>query len=242
MIFGRSFWRLVIRFFARPILPFGLDFLVLAPLVLGLDETGIGPFYLAFSPLIVLTLGVVNLPLTAQVFRLFSMDSATKRNHALEHATIHFLLRNKARVSGGRAEGTGFRVSGGAKPADIRKAFTEVERLITNRQRIPHISRHCGSNLVTSLALALLLLAVVTALCLFLHPSLAVRAALLAGVPIAFILIRHTVGNSIQARFFMATDFVGATIRSIRDVPLDPVMERGPVRFVETLVTLPDAQ
>lgn len=231
----------MLGFFAQPILPFALDLLVLAPLVLGFDVAGVGPFYLAFSPFIVLTLGILNLPLTVQVFRLFSMDSATKRNHALEHATIHFLLRNKVRVSGGRAEGAGFRVSGGAKPAEIRKAFTEVERLITNRQRIPHISPHCGSNLVTSLALALLLLAVVTALCLFLQPSLAVRAGLLAGVPIAFVLVRHTVGNSIQARFFMATDFVGAAIENIRDVRPHPVMERGPARFVETSVTLPDA-
>lgn len=232
----------MLRFFARPILPFALDFLIVAPLVLGLDEAGIGPFYLAFSPIIVVTLCVLNLPLTVQVFRLFSMDSATKRNHALEHATIHFLLRNAVRVSGGKAERTGFRISGGAKPAQIRDAFAEVERLIMAGQTIPHISRHCGSNLVTSLALALLLLAAVTTLCLFLHPGLATRAGLLAGIPIAFVLIRHTVGNTIQARFFMATDFVGAAIESIRDVPLDPVIERGPVRFVETRLTLEDSR
>ncbi len=50
MIFGGR-RKLVLRgFFMRPILPFALEFVLLAPLVLGVDIPQVGPLYLFLGP------------------------------------------------------------------------------------------------------------------------------------------------------------------------------------------------
>ena len=228
------------RFFMRPVFPFALELLLLTPLVLGVDLPEITPLYLFVAPWLLLVLAILNLPLVAQVFQLFRMDSRIRRNHALEHATIHFLWATGKRGVGGRAAPHGFRVSGHASPAEIRKAFDQVRELIRTGRPLPHVSRHCGSNQVTALALGILMLFVVVAISLVLRPPLWVRALALAGVVLAFVLLRHAAGNRIQARFFMATDFGDAIIRSITKVKAEDT-ERSPVHDVQTTVVLLEA-
>jgi hypothetical protein len=99
------------------------------------------------------------------------------------------------------------------------------------------VSRHCGSNRVTALALAMVLLVVVTIVAVTLRPPLWLRASLLVAVPLVFTAMRHALGNWAQARLFMATDFRNARITTIRQVRADPVAEKPPVHFVETVVS-----
>lgn len=79
-------------FFMRPVLPFALQCLLLAPLILGVHLPEMGALYLFLSPWLLLGLGILNLPLVIQAFKLFRTDLRVRRNHALEHATVHFLM------------------------------------------------------------------------------------------------------------------------------------------------------
>ena len=103
--------------------------------------------------------------------------------------------------------------------------------------RLPHVSRHCGSNRVTALAFGMVLLVVAALLALVLRPPLWCRASMLLGALLAFVAMRHAVGNWVQARFFMATDFQDVELMSIRKVKARPVEEKPPVYFVETVVS-----
>jgi hypothetical protein len=234
-VFRGSKLRLVRRFFWRPILPFVVELGLLAPLVLADDPASAIGAAVFFLPWLLVLLALLNYPFVVAAFRAFHIDRATRRNHALEHATIHVLEAGGKRRLSGRALPDGFRVSGDASPREIKKAFDQVCRLAREGDPLPYISRRCGSNVVSALGLALVLLLSVAFVSLLVQPPLAVRAAALAGVVVFFVVMRHGIGNWIQRRFFMATDFEEVSLRDVREVPVGP-MERRPVHFVATIV------
>ena len=237
MIFAGRADRFIWSFFMRPILPFAIEFLLLAPLILGLDRPGMEPLYLFLTPWILLVVGLLNMPLLGAVFRQFRMDIATRRNHALEHATIHYLWAAGLRRTAGRAAANGFRVSGGPSPEQIRRAFARVAELVERQEALPHVSRYCGSNRVTALALAMVMLILVAVTSMIWRPTLGMRVGLLIGVVAIFVAMRHAVGNWVQRRCFMATDFKRATIQDVRKMKPELPRERPPVYFVQTLVS-----
>ena len=240
-LFRGSKRRLARWFFWRPILPFVVEFLVVAPLVLAdTPSTAIGGVVFLLPWFLVL-FGVINLPFMAAAFRAFHLDKETRRNHALEHATIHYLEANGRRLSG-RALRDGFRIGGRSSAREIKAAFEQVRRVVRDGGRLPHISRRCGSNVVSALGLALTLLLTVALVSLLVQPSLGIRALALTGVVVVFVVMRHGIGNWIQGQFFMATDFEEVSLRDVREVQAGP-MERRPVHFVSTIVRAkaPDA-
>jgi hypothetical protein len=227
--------RAVRWFFGHSTLPFAIEFVLVAPLVLGMHAPGMEPLYLVVGPWVLVAVALLNLPFVAAANRAFRMDRATRRNHALEHATIYYLrLERRQRISG-QASPRGFRVCGDLSASQIRGAFEKVRQRVRNGSPIPHISRRCGSNRVTAMGLALMFLFSVTLLVLLIRPPLVARAAALAAAILLFVALRHRVGDWIQARFFMATDFDDARIRDIRRVKPE-ADERGSVHFVETIV------
>jgi hypothetical protein len=228
-------------FFLHSNLPFAIEFALVAPLVLGMDAPGMEPLYLVVAPWVLVAVALINLPFVAAVNRAFRMDLATRRNHALEHATIYYLLRERRQRISGEASPRGFRVRGDASASRIRSAFEKVRQLVRSGGAIPHISRRCGSNRVTAMGLALMFLFSLTLLVVVIRPPLVARAAALAAAVLLFIALRHRVGDWIQARFFMATDFDDVSIRDIRRVKPDAA-ERGPVHFVETIVHVSQGQ
>jgi hypothetical protein len=211
-----------------------VEFLVLAPLVLADSPSDSIGAVLFVLPWFLVLFGVINIPFVAAAFRAFHLDQETRRNHALEHATIHYLEANGPRLSG-RASRDGFRVSGRASVPEIRTAFEQVRRVVRDGGRLPYISGRCGSNVVGTLGLGLLLLLAVALVSLLIEPSLGVRASALAGVVVLFAAMRHGIGNWIQSRFFMATDFEEISLRDVREVQAGP-MERPPVHFVATII------
>lgn len=87
------------------------------------------------------------------------MDSGTllrvRRNHALEHATIHVLSARFPRTPiAGRADGRGFYLFGSLPSEAIVEAATEA--LTRMRAGEHHLAVHpnCGTNLLTAGALA----------------------------------------------------------------------------------------
>jgi hypothetical protein len=214
----RGIRELVGGLLCRPALPFALEVLMIAPLVLAAEVPVVAPYYVIVAPGLVMGLLALNLPLAATVFRRARMDADTRRNHALEHATIHYLERAGTDTFGGRAQRSGFQVYGRTTPSQIREAFEEVAVRVQGRMTIPYISPRCGSNRVTALALGVLLLAAASLASVWLQPPLVVRAALLLAAIGAFVRWRVRVGNWMQDRFFMATDFDEVAVRDIRKV------------------------
>ena len=234
-MFRSDKYKLAWSFFRRPILPFAFQFVILTPLILAGDvgqATGVYAFVL---PWLLPLLGVLNLPFVGNAFQSFRMDPATKRNHALEHATIFHLQARSGRRFSGQAERNGFRICGHASIKEIRAAFERVRSTVEAGEQLSYVSRRCGSNTVTALGLGIGLLLVVAVMSVLFHPPLFVRAASLTVVVLLFVGLRHGIGNVIQRRYFMAVDFAEVRIRDVRTARQD-LFDRGPVHFVETIV------
>jgi hypothetical protein len=211
-----------------------VEFLVLAPLILADSPSDSIGAVLFLLPWFLVLFGVINIPFVAAAFRAFRVDHETRRNHALEHATIHYLEADGPRLSG-CASRDGFRISGCASAREIKTAFERVRRVVRDGGCLPYVSRRCGSNVVSALGLGLLLLFAVALVSLLVQPPLEIRASALAGVVVLFVAMRHGIGNWLQRRFFMATDFDEISLRDVREVQAGP-MERPPVHFVATII------
>lgn len=79
----------------------------------------------------------------------------TRRNHALEHATLHVLAANHpGRPLAGHSNPTGFFVLGEASTEEVQSAVTEALRRLRLGERELAIHPGCGTNLATSALLA----------------------------------------------------------------------------------------
>ncbi|MDO9301831.1 MAG: DUF6391 domain-containing protein, partial [Anaerolineales bacterium] len=78
----------------------------------------------------------------------------TRRNHALEHATLHMLARTHKGRMAGHSNPTGFFLLGDFSTQDIWAAATEaLERLREGESGLA-IHAGCGTNLATTALLA----------------------------------------------------------------------------------------
>jgi hypothetical protein len=222
-------------FFRRPILPFALQLVVLMPLILA-DQVGqAAGLYVFVLPWLLPLFGVLNLPYVVGAFRAFRLDLATKRNHALEHATILHLEASSGRRFSGRAARNGFRVVGHASIKEIKAAFNRVRNDIDAGVQLSYISPRCGSNIVTALGFGMGLVLLVAAASVLLRPPLILRAGALTAIVLLFVGLRHGIGNVIQRRCFMAVDFAEVSLRDVRTARQE-LFDRGPVHFVETVI------
>ncbi len=74
----------------------------------------------------------------------------TRRNHALEHATLHMLARNYKGAMAGHSNPTGFFLLGDFSTQEVWSAATEaLERLREGESELA-IHEGCGSNLATA--------------------------------------------------------------------------------------------
>jgi hypothetical protein len=79
----------------------------------------------------------------------------TRRNHALEHATLHVLARKYPRQSmGGHSNPTGFLLYGKLDIQDIWTSATEAMARLRAGESNLAVHPGCGTNLVTSSVLA----------------------------------------------------------------------------------------
>ena len=80
----------------------------------------------------------------------------TRRNHALEHATLHMLARKyDDKKLGGHSDPTGFFVFGDIAMDDLRSAIHEAYTRLRAGERELAIHPDCGTNLATSVILPL---------------------------------------------------------------------------------------
>lgn len=73
----------------------------------------------------------------------------TRRNHGLEHATIHVLSGKRYRLSG-RSDDGGFVLLGDVATEDVETAVREALRRMQNGEHGLAVHPNCGTNLVTT--------------------------------------------------------------------------------------------
>ena len=75
----------------------------------------------------------------------------TRRNHALEHATLHMLAaKYPMKMMGGHSNPSGFFIVGDVSMEDIAEAASEALRRLHNGESGLAIHPGCGTNLATS--------------------------------------------------------------------------------------------
>jgi Domain of unknown function (DUF6391) len=73
----------------------------------------------------------------------------TRRNHGLEHATIHVLSGSRHRLSG-RSDDSGFVLLGEVPTEAVETAAREALRRMRNGERHLAVHPNCGTNLLTT--------------------------------------------------------------------------------------------
>jgi hypothetical protein len=77
---------------------------------------------------------------------------ATRRNHALEHATLHILARKyDEQKLGGHSNPTGFHIFGEIATDDLRAAVKEAMSRLRAGEKELAIHPGCGTNVATSM-------------------------------------------------------------------------------------------
>lgn len=123
----------------------------------------------------------------------------TRRNHALEHATIHVLSR---RVRGlrmaGRSDGSGFVLIGDADTNQVIRAVSDALGRLRSGERGLAIHPNCGTNLVTTGYLTSFTALLVTRGANRRSESLLERLPLLMMAMVAAVLVSQPIGTWLQ--------------------------------------------
>jgi len=138
--------------------------------------------------------------------------STVRRNHGIEHATVHVLTaRDPSTRLIGRADTSGFNIYGDVPTDALVSAAQEALARLQNGERALAVHPRCGTNLVV----AGLLTAVAAAFAIGRKPSLRkLPDAILATTIAAF--VAQPLGMSLQARVTTSPDAVGARIAGVR--------------------------
>ncbi len=138
--------------------------------------------------------------------------SRVRRNHAIEHATVHVLTgRDPTLRLVGRADSSGFNIYGDIPADELESAAREALERLQRGERMLAVHPRCGTNLVA----AGLLTGVAAALALGRRPSLRrIPDAILATTIAAF--IAQPLGMTLQERVTTSPDAQGAHIAGIR--------------------------
>src|SRR5574340_1015102 len=138
--------------------------------------------------------------------------SRVRRNHAIEHATVHVLTgRDPSLRLVGRADSTGFNIYGELPADELESAANEALGRLQRGERMLAVHPRCGTNLVA----AGLLTGVAAALALGRRPTLRrIPDAILATTLAAF--IAQPLGMSLQEHVTTSPDAAGAHISGIR--------------------------
>ncbi|MGE3786753.1 MAG: DUF6391 domain-containing protein [Nitrospirales bacterium] len=190
------------------------------------------------TPWLACLLIVLNIPFISGVIQRLRLSPQERRNHALEHGTIHCFFHKhgqKKRVSG-QAKTDGFRIAGIHSPKEIHEAFNEFLSLDKQEQWKMAISNRCGSMLCIAQGIGIISL--LTALVSFglWQPSPPTVALTLGAQFLLFLGFRHPLGRFLQKHRLLSLDFEEAKILDIKQVDRIPLIESGPVYFVRTHV------
>ncbi len=81
----------------------------------------------------------------------FSLITKIRRNHGLEHATVHILSRRHARLSlVGRSDWNGFTLYGSVDTAEVKRAANEALQRLRRGEAGLAVHPRCGTVLATT--------------------------------------------------------------------------------------------
>lgn len=158
-----------------------------------------------------------------------SIINRVRRNHGLEHATIHVLSERHKRFSAqGNSDHRGFHLNiyGDVPAAEIEAAVHEAHRRLNAGERNLAVHPNCGTVLVTTAALATLAAQTALAFEIWREPR-AKRAgpgALLNALPgatvavVGALIVGRPLGIRLQERYTVDGDLRDLQVASVREV------------------------
>lgn len=160
--------------------------------------------------------------------------SRIKRNHGLEHATIHILTESHKQFSAqGNSDHRGFHLNiyGDVSEDDVRAAVAEAHRRLNAGEHHLAVHPNCGTVLVTTAALATVAAQSVLALENWREPRAGrVRPASLAnalpGAMVAVVgalIVGRPLGVRLQQRYTVDGNLGDLQVTQVRQVPPSPV-------------------
>lgn len=141
----------------------------------------------------------------------------TRQNHAVEHATITLLMaRNRALpLVGGRSNQRGYFVFGAVETAALEAAAAEALLRLQRGEAELAIHPNCGTNLVTTGAMAGLATLTATAIARNRHASLADRIAVAIMAATLAVLVSKPVGLRLQRDVTTLAEVAGLQVESV---------------------------
>ncbi len=137
--------------------------------------------------------------------------STIRRNHGIEHATVHVLTARNPNISlVGRADAQGFFIYGAVDVEELRDAARAALARLQSGETHLAIHPRCGTNLVT----AGLIAGIAALVALGRHPSIRKIPNVLAATTVAAFLAQP-LGNKLQERVTTSPDARGARIGNI---------------------------
>ncbi len=234
----QKLFRQFLNFIKNPLSGF-IFYFICVSFFLFVPPEGFGAIsFILIFPFVLFVMIGLNLSFFSTLFRRFTMSQDKKQNHALEHGTIYFLKKrfgNKLRV-GGLAEKNGFRICGISRKNDIIQAFDNFKKEFDRKNPELFISLRCGSNIATSQGFGIILLTISTFALRIFEPSTLTISIVLSANVFFYFLLRNNLGNWIQEKLFMSTDFSSVKIHSINRVKKKIYWEINPVYFVKTII------
>ncbi len=151
--------------------------------------------------------------------------STVRRNHGIEHATVHVLTaRDPSTRLIGRADTTGFNIYGDVPTDALISAAREALARLQSGERALAVHPRCGTNLVV----AGLLTAVAAAFAIGRKPSLKKLPDVILATTIAAF-VAQPLGMTLQARVTTSPDAIGARIAGVRQSQMGQI----PVQHVD---------
>jgi hypothetical protein len=138
--------------------------------------------------------------------------STVRRNHGIEHATVHILTARDPNLRLiGRADTTGFNIYGDVRTKELVSAANEaLERLQRGESKLA-VHPRCGTNLVV----AGLLTALAALLALGRRPSIRKAPEVILATTFAAF-VAQPLGLTLQERITTSPDASGARITGVR--------------------------
>ncbi len=138
--------------------------------------------------------------------------SIIRRNHGIEHATVHVLSERDPSIQLiGRADTTGFNIYGNVATDALQAATREALKRLRRGEANLAVHPRCGTNLVV----AGLLTALAAAVALGRKPSVRKLPDVILATTLA-VFTAQPLGNKIQERITTSPDAVGARFAGIR--------------------------
>lgn len=163
-----------------------------------------------------------------------SVISRIRRNHGLEHATIHVLSEHYKRFSAqGNSDHRGFHLNiyGDVSEAEVGEAVAEAHRRLSAGEHNLAVHPNCGTVLVTTAALATVAAQSVLALENWREPRVGrIRpTSLLNALPgaiiavVAALIVGRPLGVHLQERYTVDGDLRDLRVTTVREVSPSPV-------------------